>query len=79
MLFRALVILFPPHGFNCNYDSISQIFPQNERIENINDQYWTLRVEEASVSTMTITLIIVFFYSKWFDVGHTIPFVEGFW
>jgi ubiquitin carboxyl-terminal hydrolase 7 len=23
-----------------------QIFPLNEKIENINDQYWTLRAEE---------------------------------
>lgn len=25
-----------------------QIFAPNEKIENINDQYWTLRAEEAS-------------------------------
>ncbi|KAG6763361.1 hypothetical protein POTOM_030775 [Populus tomentosa] len=25
-----------------------QIFPHNEKIENINDQYWTLRAEEVS-------------------------------
>ena len=25
-----------------------QIFPLNEKIENINDQYWTLRAEEVS-------------------------------
>jgi len=25
-----------------------QIFPPHEKIENINDQYWTLRAEEAS-------------------------------
>lgn len=24
-----------------------QIFPLNEKIENINDQYWTLRAEEV--------------------------------
>ncbi len=24
-----------------------QIFPSNEKIENINDQYWTLRAEEV--------------------------------
>lgn len=27
-----------------------QIFPLNEKIENINDQYWTLRAEEVSAS-----------------------------
>lgn len=25
-----------------------QIFPLTEKIENINDQYWTLRAEEVS-------------------------------
>lgn len=29
-------------------DNYFQIFPLNERIENINDQYWTLRAEEVS-------------------------------
>ncbi|KAF7820460.1 ubiquitin carboxyl-terminal hydrolase 12 isoform X2 [Senna tora] len=28
------------------YHKIYKIFPLNERIENINDQYWTLRAEE---------------------------------
>ncbi|XP_061955007.1 ubiquitin C-terminal hydrolase 12-like isoform X1 [Populus nigra] len=28
------------------YHKIYKIFPPNEKIENINDQYWTLRVEE---------------------------------
>lgn len=27
-----------------------QVFPSNEKIENINDQYWTLRAEEVSSS-----------------------------
>jgi ubiquitin carboxyl-terminal hydrolase 7 len=26
-----------------------QIFPLNEKIENINDQYWTLRAEEVDI------------------------------
>ena len=26
-----------------------QIFPLSEKIENINDQYWTLRAEEVSL------------------------------
>lgn len=36
-------------GSICNLVSIFllQIFPLNERIENINDQYWTLRAEEV--------------------------------
>ncbi|MBA0836046.1 hypothetical protein Goarm_008290, partial [Gossypium armourianum] len=28
------------------YNKIYKIFPPNEKIENINDQYWTLRAEE---------------------------------
>jgi ubiquitin carboxyl-terminal hydrolase 7 len=28
------------------YHKIYKIFPLNEKIENINDQYWTLRAEE---------------------------------
>jgi ubiquitin carboxyl-terminal hydrolase 7 len=28
------------------YHKIYKIFPSNEKIENINDQYWTLRAEE---------------------------------
>ncbi|RVW38446.1 Ubiquitin carboxyl-terminal hydrolase 12 [Vitis vinifera] len=31
------------------YHKIYKIFPPSEKIENINDQYWTLRAEEASV------------------------------
>lgn len=27
-----------------------QVFPPNEKIENINDQYWTLRAEEVGIS-----------------------------
>lgn len=27
-----------------------QVFPPNEKIENINDQYWTLRAEEVEIS-----------------------------
>ncbi|KAH7512299.1 hypothetical protein FEM48_Zijuj12G0075900 [Ziziphus jujuba var. spinosa] len=32
------------------YHKIYKIFPHNEKIENINDQYWTLRAEEAKNS-----------------------------
>jgi len=30
-----------------------QIFPPTEKIENINDQYWTLRAEEASHDSLS--------------------------
>ncbi|KAM1524120.1 hypothetical protein ACFX10_008754 [Malus domestica] len=30
------------------YHKIYKIFPHSEKIENINDQYWTLRAEEAT-------------------------------
>lgn len=36
-------LIVPSHVF-----SFLQIFPPSEKIENINDQYWTLRAEEAS-------------------------------
>ncbi|KAG6772362.1 hypothetical protein POTOM_023767 [Populus tomentosa] len=36
------------------YHKIYKIFPPNEKIENINDQYWTLRAEEASQWTGSI-------------------------
>ncbi|KAF1002950.1 hypothetical protein AG4045_011463 [Apium graveolens] len=36
------------------YHKIYKIFPLNEKIENINDQYWTLRAEEASNYNYTI-------------------------
>ena len=35
---------------------ILQIFPLGEKIENINDQYWTLRAEEASLSSFFFPL-----------------------
>jgi hypothetical protein len=31
------------------YHKIYKIFPLNEKIENINDQYWTLRAEEVDI------------------------------
>ncbi|KAK3017522.1 hypothetical protein RJ639_007459 [Escallonia herrerae] len=45
------------------YHKIYKIFPLIEKIENINDQYWTLRAEEASIisflaSTFAICLTI---------------------
>lgn len=34
----------------CNSAPVDlQIFPLSEKIENINDQYWTLRAEEVSL------------------------------
>ncbi|XP_056171643.1 ubiquitin C-terminal hydrolase 12-like isoform X5 [Syzygium oleosum] len=32
------------------YHKIYKIFPSSEKIENINDQYWTLRAEEVSLA-----------------------------
>ena len=34
-----------------------QIFPPTEKIENINDQYWTLRAEEVSIVVVNINII----------------------
>jgi len=34
-----------------------QIFPINEKIENINDQYWTLRAEEVLIQYFTIFVL----------------------
>ncbi|KAE9447955.1 hypothetical protein C3L33_20144, partial [Rhododendron williamsianum] len=34
------------------YHKIYKIFPLNEKIENINDQYWTLRAEEVKYTTV---------------------------
>lgn len=36
-------------SFNNTFSSALQIFPLNEKIENINDQYWTLRAEEVNI------------------------------
>ncbi|XP_059429069.1 ubiquitin C-terminal hydrolase 12-like [Corylus avellana] len=34
------------------YHKIYKVFPPNEKIENINDQYWTLRAEEIIFSSL---------------------------
>jgi hypothetical protein len=34
------------------YHKIYKIFPLNEKIENINDQYWTLRAEEVNTKLL---------------------------
>lgn len=50
---------------------IFQIFPHSEKIENINDQYWTLRAEEASSSpSLPCLFIIIFWISFFFSVKH---------
>ncbi|XP_022982818.1 ubiquitin carboxyl-terminal hydrolase 12-like [Cucurbita maxima] len=50
------------------YHKIYKIFPHNERIENINDQYWTLRVEEIPEEEKNLgpqdRLIHVYHFSK---------------
>lgn len=38
------------------YHKIYKIFPLNEKIENINDQYWTLRAEEIPVEEKNLGL-----------------------
>ncbi|KAK6929003.1 Ubiquitin carboxyl-terminal hydrolase 7, ICP0-binding domain, partial [Dillenia turbinata] len=47
---RTKVELSHPHAelrlLEVFYHKIYKIFPLNEKIENINDQYWTLRAEE---------------------------------
>ncbi|KHG10063.1 Ubiquitin carboxyl-terminal hydrolase 12 -like protein [Gossypium arboreum] len=45
------------------YHKIYKIFPPSEKIENINDQYWTLRAEEASFP-FSILLKSNFIYVK---------------
>jgi hypothetical protein len=40
-----------------------QIFPSNEKIENINDQYWTLRAEEVK--------FVSFYPVSWCLLGRT--------
>ena len=36
-----------------------QIFPPHEKIENINDQYWTLRAEEVCIVPSFLSLIML--------------------
>lgn len=36
-----------------------QVFPPSEKIENINDQYWTLRAEEVDLSSPLFILLMV--------------------
>ncbi|KAF5744940.1 hypothetical protein HS088_TW07G00521 [Tripterygium wilfordii] len=50
------------------YHKIYKIFPLNEKIENINDQYWTLRAEEIPVEEKNLgpndRLIHVYHFTK---------------
>ncbi|KAL6521230.1 CSN-associated deubiquitinating enzyme Ubp12 [Orobanche gracilis] len=50
------------------YHKIYKIFPMNEKIENINDQYWTLRAEEIPEEEKNIgrndRLIHVYHFAK---------------
>ncbi|XP_059428355.1 ubiquitin C-terminal hydrolase 12 isoform X2 [Corylus avellana] len=50
------------------YHKIYKIFPHNEKIENINDQYWTLRAEEIPEEEKTLgthdRLIHVYHFTK---------------
>ncbi|CAN6874595.1 unnamed protein product [Brassica oleracea var. botrytis] len=50
------------------YHKIYKIFPLTERIENINDQYWTLRAEEIPEEEKNIgpndRLILVYHFAK---------------
>ncbi|CAH9069091.1 unnamed protein product [Cuscuta epithymum] len=50
------------------YHKIYKIFPSNEKIENINDQYWTLRAEEIPEEEKNIgphdRLIHVYHFTK---------------
>ncbi|GFS45978.1 ubiquitin-specific protease 12 [Actinidia rufa] len=43
------------------YHKIYKIFPLNEKIENINDQYWTLRAEEELPAFLQIPLGFIWF------------------
>jgi len=44
---EVVVILLGWDSHNEPKTNFLQIFPLNEKIENINDQYWTLRAEEV--------------------------------
>ncbi|GAU44158.1 hypothetical protein TSUD_399800 [Trifolium subterraneum] len=50
------------------YHKIYKVFPSNEKIENINDQYWTLRAEEIPEEEKNIgpqdRLIHVYHFTK---------------
>eukprot|EP01018_Ginkgo_biloba_P024911 Gb_04866 [translate_table: standard] len=58
------------------YHKIYKIFPLNEKIENINDQYWTLRAEEIPEEEKNLAphdrLIHVYHFTKDASQNHMI-------
>lgn len=58
------------------YHKIYKIFPPNEKIENINDQYWTLRAEEVPEEEKNIgpqdRLIHVYHFTKDASQNHMV-------
>jgi ubiquitin carboxyl-terminal hydrolase 7 len=58
------------------YHKIYKIFPINEKIENINDQYWTLRAEEIPEEERNLSpgdrLIHVYHFTKDSSQNHMI-------
>jgi len=58
------------------YHKIYKIFPLNEKIENINDQYWTLRAEEVPEEEKNIgpqdRLIHVYHFTKDASQNHMV-------
>ncbi|GLJ15872.1 hypothetical protein SUGI_0262060 [Cryptomeria japonica] len=58
------------------YHKIYKIFPLNEKIENINDQYWTLRAEEIPEEEKKLgpqnRLIHVYHFNKDASQNHTV-------
>ncbi|KAJ4829155.1 ubiquitin carboxyl-terminal hydrolase 13 [Turnera subulata] len=59
---------------------IYKVFPPNEKIENINDQYWTLRAEEIPEEEKTIgpndRLIHVYHFTK--EAGQNQTQIQNF-
>ncbi|KAF2289569.1 hypothetical protein GH714_037204 [Hevea brasiliensis] len=62
------------------YHKIYKIFPPNEKIENINDQYWTLRAEEIPEEEKNLgphdRLIHVYHFTK--ETGQNQMQVQNF-
>jgi len=58
------------------YHKIYKIFPLNEKIENINDQYWTLRAEEVPEEEKNLgpqdRLIHVYHFTKDASQNHMV-------
>ncbi|GAB2285666.1 CSN-associated deubiquitinating enzyme Ubp12 [Dionaea muscipula] len=62
------------------YHKIYKIFPSNEKIENINDQYWTLRAEEIPEEEKNLgshdRLIHVYHFTK--DLAQNQTQIQNF-